>query len=99
MLTFTQDIELESDHACAVYDAKTGRIEHVHRVITLKGGKTPERTEIEARAIEMATRNGRAASQLKTLLVSADKLHEGARYKVDLKTGSLISEPVKRRPK
>jgi hypothetical protein len=43
------DVEIEFDQICAVYDAKTGRIEHLHRVITPKGGTNPERSEIEAR--------------------------------------------------
>ena len=55
MLQLIGDVELESDQACAVYDPNTGRIEHVHHVITLKGGTKPDRSVIEARAIEFAT--------------------------------------------
>jgi hypothetical protein len=53
------DVEIESDQVCAVYDAKSGRIEHLHRVITLKGGTNPKRSEIEARAMELARQKGK----------------------------------------
>jgi len=95
MLQLIGDIEIESDQACAVYDANTGRVEHLHRVITLKGGTKPERSKIEARAMEFATENAKKTSQLKTLLVSPEQLHLGTAHKVDLKTGSIISKPLK----
>ena len=99
MLQLIGDVELESDQACAVYDANTGRIEHVHRVVTLKGGTNPEPGEIEARAMEFAAQNAKKTSQLKTLLVSPEQLHPGTAHKVDLKTGSIISKPLKQRRK
>jgi hypothetical protein len=93
MLHVIGDVEIESDQAYAVYDAKTGRIEHLHRVITLKGGTNPEPGEIEARAMEFAAQNAKKTSQLKTLLVSSEQLRPGRVHKVDLKTGSIISKP------
>jgi len=95
VLQLTGDVELESDQACIVYDANTGRIQHLHRVITLKGGTKPEPSEIEARAMEFAAQKGKKTSQLKTLLVSSEQLHLGTAHKVDLKTGSIISKPLK----
>lgn len=88
---------VESDRICAVYDAKTGRIHHLHRVITLKGGPSPSPAEIEARAIELAMEKGKSSAKFKTLHLSPEQLHPGARHKVDPKTGSLISKPVKER--
>ena len=93
------DVEIESDQACAVYDARTGQIEHLHRVITLKGGTSPERSEIEARAMELAAGKGKKTSHLKTLLVSPEQFHPGMIHKVDLRTGSIISKQRKRRRK
>ena len=95
MLTFTQGIDLESEQVCAVYDAKTGLIHHVHRVITLKGGTAPSRSEIEARAVELATQKEKTASKFKTLHLSPEQLHPGATHTVDPKTGSLVSKPIK----
>lgn len=99
MLQLIGDVELESDQACAVYDPNTGRIEHVHHVITLKGGTKPERSVIEAKAIEFATQKGEKTSQLKTLFVSPEKLRPGTVLKVDLKRGSIISKELKQQRK
>ena len=88
------NIEVQSDRACAVYDAKTGRIHHVHRVITLKGGAEPTPREIEARARELAGKAGTVAKRWETLMVDPEKLQVRARHKVDVKTRSLVSKPI-----
>jgi hypothetical protein len=90
------DIEVASDQACVVYDATNGRIQHVHRVVTLKGGTEPNRSEIEARAMEFAaTHQGIGKIRVKALLVSHEQLTAGATHKVDPKKGTLISTPIK----
>jgi hypothetical protein len=89
------DVEIESDQVCAVYDAKSGRIEHLHRVITVKGGTNPKRSEIEARAMELARQKGKKTLHLKTVLVSPEQFRPGRVHTVDLKTGSIISEQLK----
>jgi len=97
MLTFMAGVEVQADQVCAVYDEKTGRIHHVHRVITLKGGSHPSRKEIESRAIEHAKREGKTSSNLKTVHLSPDQLHPGATHKINPKTGLLVSKPIKRK--
>jgi len=54
---------------------------------------------MEARTLELAAQKGKKTSQLKTLLVSPEQLHLGRAHKVDLKTGSIISKPLKQRRK
>jgi hypothetical protein len=71
----------------------------VHRVITLKGGTKPKRSEIEARTMELAVQDGKKTSHLKTLLVSPEQFHPGMVHKVDLRTGSIISKQRKRQRK
>jgi hypothetical protein len=94
-LSDTGTIEVQSDQACVVYDAQTGRIHHVHRVVTLRGGAEPPQDTIEARALELAAKKGRNVSQLKTLMVPPERLHPGATHKVDPDTSSLVSEPIR----
>jgi hypothetical protein len=94
-LQITGEIEVQSDHACVVYDAKTGRIHHVHRVVTLKGGEEPKPGEIESRATHIAAQKGRNASELKTLMVAPDRFQPGAKHRVDPQKGTLISEPTR----
>ena len=97
MLTLTPGLEVEADQLCAVYNAKTGRIHHVYRVITLKGGSHPSQKEIESRAIENAKREGKTSSNLKTVHLSPDQLHPRATHKINRKTGLLVSKPIKRK--
>jgi hypothetical protein len=98
-LQITGKIEVESDQAWVVYDEKTGRIQHVHRVVTLKGGTEPKRSEIEARVMDIAAKKGRDVSQSKTLMVSPDQLQPGATHKVDPKKRTLVSKPIKQADK
>jgi hypothetical protein len=92
------NIEVASDQACVVYDTKTGRIQHVHRVITLRGGDEPKRSEIETRAID-AARKSSSKLQLKTLVVPSEQLHSGATHKVDPKKRLLVSKAIKLKTK
>jgi hypothetical protein len=98
-LQATDNIEIQSDKAWVVYDSKTGRIQHVHRVVTLKGGIEPNQSEIEDRAMDIAGKRGMTRSQLNILSVSPDQLHPSARHRVDPKKGSLVSEPVEEKDK
>ncbi len=90
----TGKTEVQSDRACVVYDPETGRIHHVHRVVTLRGGAEPQPHEIEARARELATKKGKDALRLKTLMVAPENLRSGAKHRIDVKTNSLVSEPI-----
>ena len=91
----TGNREIASEQTCVVYDA-TGRIHHVHRVVTLRGGTEPKRSDIEARALEIArTRKGARKTQVKTLMVAPDQLQAGSTHKVDPKKRALLSTPIK----
>src|SRR5262249_57937141 len=74
----TGNMEVQSDRACVVYDAKTGRILHVHRVITLRGGQDPTGPQIEARALELMMKSKKRTAKPKTLFVDPESLRAGA---------------------
>jgi hypothetical protein len=84
------DVAVESEKACVVYEAKTGRIVHLHRVITLRGGKAPSASAMEARALELA---GQRSASVKVLHLEADSVQSGSAYKVDLKKMKLVQSP------
>jgi hypothetical protein len=88
-------VEVQSDRAWVVYDEETGRIQHVHRVVTLKGGVEPEEGEVEARVLKMSAKRGGAASRLKTLVVTPAQLDAGATHSVDPKRRALVSKPMR----
>jgi hypothetical protein len=82
---------VESENACVVYEAITGRVVHLHRVITLRGGKAPSANEMEARALELAGQ--RSGASVKVLHLEAESVQSGRAYKVDLKKLKLVQSP------
>jgi len=74
-----------------LYDPKTGRIAHVHRVVRFDPKQKETRAHVEARAKEMATRHGWDVGKLKVLHVDPTKLTKGTRYRVDRKGGKLVA--------
>ncbi|HEX7251609.1 MAG TPA: hypothetical protein VF376_01925 [Thermoanaerobaculia bacterium] len=92
----TGNMEVQSDRACVVYDSKTGRILHVHRVITLRGGEDPTGPQIEARALELMTKGKRKTGKVKTLFVEPKSLRAGAVLRVNVRTRTLVSKPSAR---
>jgi hypothetical protein len=85
------DAEVESEKACVVYEAKTGRIVHLHRVITLRGGKAPTESAIEAKALQLAGERSKAA--LKALHIDSKSVQSERAYAVDLKKLQLVESP------
>jgi hypothetical protein len=85
------DVAVESHQACVVYEAKTGRVVHLHRAITLRGGKAPTKSAMEARALELAGGGSRAA--VKVLHLDPESVQSGSAYKVDLKKLKLVQSP------
>jgi len=85
------DVAVESEKACVVYEAKTGRVIHLHRVITLRGGKAPSANAMEARALELVRQ--RSGASVKVLHLEADSVQSGGAYKVDLKKLKLVQSP------
>src|SRR5262245_13815151 len=93
-LQATDNIAIQSDKAWVVYDAQTGRIHHVHRVITLQGGVEPNPREIEDRVMAIADERGMPRAQVRMLAVSPAQLQPGARHRIDPTQGTLVSEPL-----
>jgi hypothetical protein len=85
------DVAVDSEQACVVYEAKTGRVVHLHRVITLRGGKGPSKDAMEARALELA--GGGSRAEVKVLHLDPESLQSGSAYKVDLKKLQLVQSP------
>jgi hypothetical protein len=84
--------EYESSRACVVYDAQTGTILHTHRVVTLRGAKSPTEQEIETMALTLAANDRRQRSRMRVLHVKPESLLPCLSYKVDLEKLTLVSE-------
>jgi len=86
-------VPVKSSRTCVVYDPDSGRVHHVHRVVTLEDGQEPSERQIEAHAMEILKRKGRSTEKLKALHLPSDKVEMQQLMSVDPKTGSLISKP------
>lgn len=89
----------ESTQICILYDPQSGSIAHTHRVVTFRGGRRLLQKEVEARTLQLATRLGWNATELKVLHVTADDLEPTKSYKVDPQSLRLLSLPDRILPK
>jgi hypothetical protein len=84
-------IVVHSKRACVVYDAKTGHMRHIHRVVTFAGGREPSNDEVAADALQAfdALRSGRDGV-FHTLHIDHDAVEPGKKYRVDIHKKALI---------
>ena len=91
-----------------VYDPKSGHIAHYHRVHIFDAVRQISQSQVEERARSLASRHGWDIEKLETLSVDPSKLKRGARYRVDVKSRSLVEivepkmwvgkSPLRRKP-
>ena len=81
---------IRSKKACVVYDAETGRVWHVHRVVTFDGGREPSDAEVAADALRALRSLHAGLGALETLRVDHDELKPGKRYRVDVDKKTLL---------
>src|SRR5688500_9979587 len=89
--------ELEYHQVCIVYQRRSGKIVHVHEVLTLRGGETPTNEQVEARAVELAATKLKDRAALATLHVDPATLRPGIVYKVNVKARKLVEGKVRSR--
>jgi hypothetical protein len=87
------DAKPEDVKICVLYDPKDGRIVHHHMVVTFPGAQKVDEKEIERRAHERAARLGTDTSKAKALHFSARELNPSNRYKIDLRSMTLVELP------
>ena len=77
-----------SNKVCVLHDA-TGRVVHIHRAVTLAGGRIMTDDELKERTRERAKAAGLDVSALSTLQVDGEKHEDLCNYRVDIATGQL----------
>ena len=86
---------IASIDAVAVYDAKDGRVVHMHHAVTFEGAeKRRDREAHQKIALETAKQFGHSTEGLDMLYV-ADFEPTNKVYRVDLKSRTLVGEPVR----
>lgn len=98
---FKDGLQIEQRVLMAVlFDPETGHIAHSHRVLLFDRERQISQAYVEERARTLATQHGWDIEKLETLSVDPSKLNERARYKVDVRSRSLIemAEPKLKPP-
>ena len=83
-------LESEPYEVCAVYDAKDGRIVHVHEIVRWPGSPESSKHTLERRGLEIAAKMGHAVSKLKALRLEPIAFDRGKRYRIDPRSERLI---------
>ena len=83
-------VQPEDEKICVLYNLATGRIVHMHRVITLPGGRKVDDAEMERRIRERSVSTGRDGSGLGVLHVDPNTYKMGAVYQVDVGAKKLV---------
>jgi hypothetical protein len=91
-MSYGGTVPVQSCKSCVVYDAQSGRIEHTHHAIVLKGGRDIPDDEIAATALGMLRERGVDAAKLKVLHTSPDALEAGTVYAVDVAKRVLVEK-------
>jgi hypothetical protein len=78
---------------CVLYDPKDGRIGHHHMVASFPGGQRVDEKEVERRTRARAASFGTDTAKLNALHVSEKDCNPFNRYKVDIKTLTLVELP------
>lgn len=85
-------VSVQSCKSCVVYDAQSGRIEHTHHAIVLKGGRDIPEAEIADTALKLLRDRGVDVAKLKVLHTTPDALDAGTAYEVDVAKRVLIEK-------
>jgi hypothetical protein len=89
-MSYGGTVPVQSCKSCLVYDAQSGRIEHTHHAVVLKGGRDIPDDEIAATALDMVRERGLDVAKLKVLHTSPDALEAGTVYAVDVAKRVLV---------
>ena len=89
--------EVERDSLVVLYEPSTGRIVHMHNVVTVNGGMHPDKNTVEKEALEQLSQTQPSFKEKVALLhVDPSSLKPRTLYKVDTARHVLIETEIKR---
>jgi hypothetical protein len=84
-------VPIHSKKACVVYDSASGRIRHVHNVVTFVGGREPTDEQIAADALQAVNSLPKPyGGVLQVLHIPHGAVEPGKTYRVDLNKKGLV---------
>jgi hypothetical protein len=86
----TGTAKIRSVKCCVLFDAETGAIQHVHRVVTMEGVTETSDADMERRALQLAKDHGIQTAKVQIAHFDAKAFAARARYKVNPKTRALM---------
>lgn len=90
-LVTTGDNKIQAEKCCIVFESSSGKIRHVHRVITMAGARERTEKEIGERALALAKKHGAADAKLDTVHVDPKTVEARGHYQVDVKNRTLVA--------
>jgi hypothetical protein len=86
----TGKAKVKTVRCCVLFDPADGNIHHVHRVVTMEGALDTSEKQMATRTLQLAKDKGLDTNRLQLLHVDPAALATRGRYKVDLKTRSIV---------
>ena len=97
MKNFGSTLPVHSIKVCVVYAADSGKIHHLHSVLTLVGGEEPTPDEMAKEALRsLSNRRKPPGGELHVLHVPHDALESETGYRVDHAKQVLVPEGARR---
>jgi hypothetical protein len=87
----TGNNKVAAEKCCVVFEPSSGRIRHVHRVITMAGADERSEQAITERALTLAKKYGAANAKLDVIHVDPKVLADRGRFQVDVKNRKLVA--------
>jgi hypothetical protein len=84
---------IEAESTVVLYEPRSGRIVHVHHVVTIRGATHPDATEIERSALAQLS-PALSPGKLLALHVSPEEFTARRLLRVDPQTMTLLKLPV-----
>lgn len=84
---------IHSRKSCVIYDAASGRIHHLHNVVTFVGGREPSEDQIAADALRVvASLSKPPAGDLHVLHIADGDMERDKKYRVDVQKRVLVAQ-------
>jgi argonaute-like protein implicated in RNA metabolism and viral defense len=87
----TGNHKIQGERCCIVFESASGKIRHVHRVITMLGGTERGEKEIAERALALAKKHGATGAKLDVIHIDPKTVEARGHYRVDLKNRTLVA--------
>ena len=86
------------EHSVVVYDRGSGRIVHVHHLLTL-ARKAPDPAALEGAALAHAATSGHQGPSLAAVHLEGEQPPRGGRYRIDPATRALVADGEAKKPR